>query len=155
MPLTIAAQRAALALYEDAFDFLLALGPVSADDRALFARLTRALLAPDAPQPDPAPVYVPTVWEPRDGCLLDERIAQLGYRLTPKQLTAFEPQLSMQIGREWRRRYGEPLLPAPRWIACEWVSLPWLPEADFSWVDPIIQTYLSHYPGLARVSVSA
>ena len=135
------AQCAALCLLEHAHDFLLTLGQLTTDDTSMFARLTRAILEP--PQPDAVPASPPPEPNSTYYWSLDCCVSMLGYVLSHKQAEAFLPKLEARCAAEYCRRHGT-LHPSLGY-----------PSADLPWIDAIIQSYLSHFPGLARVSVSA
>jgi P22_AR N-terminal domain len=139
--------KAELALIDQFYALMTKLGQLTERDKLMVADQARNImqtgqrLLPAAPEPPDRAIY---------GFSIAERVAQLGYHLTRKQQAALYPQLGKRIAAEWRTRYeGEPAKET-RWVDGAQRPVAWYAQEEASWIDPILQSYLSQFPGLTR-----
>ena len=131
-----------------AYRLLMATEHMSTEDEQLIARQVRAVLTTGQRQPllaglEPDGGACSLTDPPVPGFTVEERVCQLGYRLTLSQYESLIPRLELRVRLEWRSRFhGEPV---------HHQRQDWYGEEDASWVDPMIQAYLNQFPSIAFV----
>jgi prophage antirepressor-like protein len=72
-----------------------------------------------------------------------ERVGQLGYHLSAREKASIFPRLGKRLIDEYRSRYGSDPEKESRYVDGATRRVPWYCAEDASWVDPIIQSFLT------------
>jgi prophage antirepressor-like protein len=135
-PRELPSPRTTVLLAELSVDLLERLGQLTERDKLGYADMIRhATIASPAPQLGAPQLH---------GFSTAERVEQLGYRLSARERASIFPRLGKRLIDEYRlRHHGTEPKKERRYVEGATRRVAWYAAENASWVDPMIQSYLS------------
>jgi prophage antirepressor-like protein len=118
------------------------LGQLTERDKLAYADMLRNATIPSSPRLLGTPQA--------HGFSTAERVEQLGYHLSAREKASIFPRLGKLLIDEYHSRYGSEPGKESRYVDGATRRVAWYCAEDASWVDPIVQSYLSSLGFIAK-----